>query len=795
MKNVVLVFFLINFYISQTITIYGLITDKKSGEAIIGANVFIENTEFGSYSDKNGFYSITIDNYNPQEVLVIQYVGYATIEKQMILLDNNENSINIARKRENFQLEASSLELEVEQITGEQESRQTVNPYSSIKVTQSQLSALPSLAEADIFRALQSLPGVLQASEFSTGLIIRGGNTDQNLILLDGITVYNPSHLGGVFSNFIVEAIKEANLTKGGFNAEYGGRLSAVLDVISREGNRNKFKFKSDISLLSAKATAEGPFYNVAWLISGRRTYFDKVFEAIGYDGVPPYYFYDIQGHAFTDLSYKDRLSISFYNGIDDFEYGPIAIQGDWGNKTHSIKYRRLFNEKLIGNFLLAKSKFFVNFGLGGSSGINEEDIINDQTFSGNFSYFLNNDITIKTGYQYKKLKFSYQSFFDDSTLFSLINAPNEWSLYSQAKFVLNDNWVIEPGIRLNYYETMYPNLRLGLKYIIQTDEFINLSIGNYDQFMFTFQDDFNPPLLDAWVAIDESVNAGKAEHVVLGYEKYFNDYRFQLEGYYKNIYNMLTFEDQRASTDGEVSSEQLSDILTASDGEAGGIELFIQKLKGDLTGWLAYTLSYSIKEMNGQTYFTNWDRRHVLNFVGNKKLKWLNLFNQIKLFKEWNFNWKFTYQSGQAHTPILGYYLEDMPDSQETLWRSIPGGRNSARYPDYHRLDLGLSKDFKISKNVKGKFFMQVINAYNRKNIFRYFYTTQNIIGVDDDGDWNWQTDDIDGNGEAGYYWDVESGEWIPEPNVDEPDENIPQRRELSIFPIIPTIGFSIEL
>ena len=779
MKNILLILFLVNFCYSQSVTIYGLITDQETGESLIGVNAFIENTEFGSYSDKNGFYSITLNNYSPQETLIIQYLGYTTIKLNINIGDTK-------KIKQDFSMNQSSIKLEEEKITGEQETRQTVNPYSSIKVTQAQLQALPTLAEADIFRTLQSLPGVLQASEFSTGLIIRGGNTDQNLILLDGITVYNPSHLGGIFSNFIVESIKEANLTKGGFNAEYGGRLSAVLDVISREGNRNKIKLKTDISLLSAKATAEGPFYKGAWIVSGRRTYFDKVFEALDYNGVPPYYFYDIQGHAFTDLTYKDRVSISFYNGIDDFEYGPIAINGDWGNKTSSIKYRRLFNEKLIGNFLLAKSKFFVNFGLGGSSGINEEDIINDQTFSGDFSYFLNNNITIKTGYQYKKLKFSYQSFFDDSTLFSLINKPTEWGLYSQAKVVLNDKWVVEPGIRLNYYDDMFPNLRLGLKYIIKTDEFINFSIGNYNQFMFTFQDDFNPPLLDAWVAIDESVNAGKAEHVVLGYEKYISNYKFQVEGYYKNIYNMLTFEDQRASTDGEVSSEQLSDILTSSNGEAGGIELFVQKLKGDITGWLNYTLSYSVKEMNGQTYYTNWDRRHVLNFIGNKKIK--------KTFlKNWEFNWKFTYQSGQAHTPILGYYLEDMPDSEETLWRSIPGGRNSARYPSYHRLDLGLTRDFKIGKNVKAKFFMQVINTYNRKNIFRYFYTTQNIEGVDDDGDWNWQTDDIDGNGEAGYYFD--GNQWVPEPNVDEADENIPQRRELSIFPIIPTIGISIEL
>ncbi len=777
-KYIFLIIVLFNISLSE-IVISGFITNKNTGEALIGANIFISDTNNGVATDKNGFYSIVIDENRSNNIeIVTQYLGYASTNQKIMLGANQSIVID-------FELSPASIEIQTTEIKGEKETRQTLTQYSSIKVTQAQLSALPSLAEADIFRTLQSLPGVLQSSEFSTGLIIRGGNTDQNLILLDGITVYNPSHLGGIFSNFIVEAIKEANLTKGGYNAEYGGRLSAVLDVISREGNRKDLKLKADISLLSAKATAEGPFYKGAWLVSGRRTYFDKVFEALDYTGVPPYYFYDIQGHAFTDLTYKDRISVSFYNGLDDFEYGPIAIQGDWGNETASIKYRRLFNEKLIGNFLFAKSKFFVNFGLGGSSGINEEDTINDQTLSGDLSYFLNNNITAKAGYQYKKLKFSYESFFDDSTLFSLVNSPNEWSIYSQIKIVLNKNWIIEPGVRLNHYDKLYPNLRLGLKHILKPDEFINFSIGNYDQFMFTFQDDFNPPLLDAWIAIDESVNAGKAEHVVLGYEKYISDYKFQIEGYYKNIYNMLTFEDQRATTDGEVSSEELADILTPSDGEAGGIELFAQKLKGDLTGWINYTLSYSTKEMNGVKYFTNWDRRHVLNFIGNKKLK-------NGLLKNWEFNWKFTYQSGQAHTPILGYYLEDMPDSPETIWRSIPGSRNSARYPAYHRLDLGLIREFKLSKKTKGKFFVQVINAYNRRNIFRYFYTTQNTEGVDDDGDWDILEDDINGDGEAGYYFD--GNQWVPEPNVDEPDENIPQKQELSIFPLIPTIGFSIE-
>ena len=405
MKYFIYPLILISTYFSQTLTIYGLITNNETGESLIGANVFIENTNFGAYTDKNGFYSITIDGTHKNKNIVVQYLGFNSIKKPIVI---KENDIKL---KLDFELDRSSIDLDEVNVTGEKETRQTINSYSTIKVTQTQLASLPALAEADIFRTLQSLPGVLQASEFSTGLIIRGGNTDQNLILLDGITVYNPSHLGGLFSNFIVEGVKEANLTKGGFNAEYGGRLSAVLDVISREGNRKKFNLKSDISLLSAQATAEGPFYKGAWLISGRRTYFDQILK--NYDAIPPYYFYDVQGHIFTDLTSKDRISVSFYEGLDDFAYGPIAINADWGNITRSIKYRRLFNEKLIGNFLIAKSKFFVNFGLGGSSGINEEDLIDDQTISGNLSYFLNNEITIKTGFQHKKLKFSYQTFFD----------------------------------------------------------------------------------------------------------------------------------------------------------------------------------------------------------------------------------------------------------------------------------------------------------------------------------------------------------------------------------------------
>ncbi|MDG2367300.1 MAG: TonB-dependent receptor, partial [Candidatus Marinimicrobia bacterium] len=328
-KNSLILLFLSSLIFGQNSgnQIYGFITDSTSGEALIGANVFIRETGQGMATDNNGYYVLS-DIQLDEATLIVSYVGYVQYEKNISFQDNSSQNLLIALKPdviELFQVDVSAEE--IERLNKIEPSRITLSPRV--------LKAQPSLAEPDIFRTIQSLPGVLTTSEFSTGLVIRGGNTDQNLILLDGITVYNPSHLGGLFSNFIVDAVKEAELIKGGYNAEYGGRLSAVLDIRSREGNRNKFEGSSSISVLSAQTTLEGPFLNGAWLLAGRRTYFDKVLPLVS-DFNLPYYFYDLQGHVFTDLNEKDRLSLSFYRGVDDLQYTDLDLNSDWGNETMS---------------------------------------------------------------------------------------------------------------------------------------------------------------------------------------------------------------------------------------------------------------------------------------------------------------------------------------------------------------------------------------------------------------------------------------------------------------------------
>jgi len=731
-------------------TLSGYVLNKETGEALIGANVLLKNTSYGASTDKDGYFVILSIPKN-WYIIDVSYLGYASYSSEINIGDEAEELLTI-------ELEPTLIELSGVDVTAQRVERKENIQLSRTSLDVRQLKSIPQMAEADLFRTLQSLPGVLTSSEFSTGLVIRGGNTDQNLILLDGITVYNPSHVGGLFSNFILDVVKEADLLKGGFNAQYGGRLSAVLNVRSREGNRKHFSGKSTLSLLSANTTLEGPIGKGAWLISGRRTYFDQVFK--GTDLYFPYYFYDIQGHIFQDLTSQDRLSVSWYTGRDDLAWDEFGLKGWWGNNTVSLNYRKVFNPTLVSTFLLAKSRFDIFFGLGGSSGINEADYIDDMTFRSDWTWFCTCDTEWQFGVEYKDLSFVYRSTYMDSTIFDTRQSPIESAGYVKMKHWFSPLFMIEPGLRLNYYSNhsthWYVEPRMGLKYLFTENRYLNLSVGIYNQFMETIQDDFNPNILDAWFAVDPSVDPASAVQYTIGLEEYFGtQYKVQIEAYYKTMENMLTFIDNRASVDEMVSDESLADLVTPGDGYAYGAELFLQKEYGKLNGWIAYSYSISRKQFEGNEYYTNWDRRHALNVIANYQWN-----------RKWNVNLKWTLQSGQPYTPILGYYTENLPGEPYPKYRTIPGGRNSARYPNYHRLDLGAVRKFNI-RGIKGEWSIQVVNAYWKENVFRYMYlfgSTEN--GIDDDND----------------------------ELIDEEDEGTPKRNDIFGLPLIPSVGVSIE-
>ena len=774
MRCFLIILFLITQLGAQSTIISGFISDSSSGEALIGANVILQETGKGMATDINGYYIIQ-DIVPGNYVLMVSYVGFSLRKEKLTISDRQSIKLNISLSEE-------VVELSQVEVTAEQIQRKANIQPSKINLSPRMMKAAPALAEPDLFRTIQALPGVLTTSEFSTGLVIRGGNTDQNLILLDGVTVYNPSHLGGIFSNFIVDGVKEAELIKGAYNAEYGGRLSAVLNIISREGNQKKFEGKANLSLLSAQATLEGPFYKGAWVLSGRRTYFDQIFK--NNPNIPPYYFYDIQSHVYSDITTKDRLSVSFYNGIDDLLFGTFGLAGRWGNNTLSAQYRRVFSEKLIGKFLYANSLFFTEFGLGGSNGLNSDNQIDDATVAANFSWFKSSESTVKFGAQLKNLGFLYTNTFGDSLQFKIETQPREFAIYAKIKYSPSEKFILEPGVRINLYnvysDSIFPDLRLSMKYILTDDRYINFSLGNYHQFIATFQDDYNPTILDQWIAVDNSVAPAKSSQIVLGYEEYINDlYKLQVEGYYKDIKNLFTFEESRATTDEAVSDSALSDIVTPSNGYAYGLELFVQKMSGRISGWLAYTFSVSRKSMNSifydknEEYYNSWDRTHSFSALGNYLIS-----------NKWDMNWKLSLQSGQAYTPIIGYYNQILPESPDEVYRTIPGTRNSARYSPYSRLDLGIVYHTKVFGS-KMDVYVQIINVFNRKNTFRKSYSVGSTYnGIDDDRDWDEEEHDANGNGEPD----------VGEVNVDETDEGRLQVNDISLFPIIPTIGFSWE-
>ena len=774
-KSALILLYQLNFSFSQNNgSVYGFVTDSSNGEALIGANVFITDLALGMATDVNGYYVLQEIPQGSYEVSV-SYVGYKILRQKIDISDGQSVKLDLVLTEEVVSF--SEVEVTAEKI----KRKNNIQP-STVNLSPRMLRSAPALAEPDLFRTIQALPGVLTTSEFSTGLVIRGGNTDQNLILLDGVTVYNPSHLGGIFSNFIVDGVKEAELIKGAYNAEYGGRLSAVLNIISREGNQKKFEGKANLSLLSAQATLEGPFYKGAWVFSGRRTYFDKIFQNV--PSIPPYYFYDVQSHVYSDLSPKDRISLSFYNGVDDLVFDTFGLSGRWGNRTLSSQYRRVFSEKLIGNFLLANSLFFTEFGLGGSNGLNSDNQIDDATLAANFSWFKSSSSTVKFGAQIKNLGFLYTNSFNDSLQFEINTKPKEFASYAKLKYSPSKKVILEPGLRLNFYsvysDSLFPDLRFGMKYLLTEDRYLNFSVGNYHQFIATFQDDYNPTILDQWIAVDRTIAPAKSSQIVLGYEEYVSDlYKFQVEGYYKDIKNLFTFEESRATTDEAFSDTALSELVTPSNGYAYGLELFAQKMSGRLSGWLAYTFSVSRKSMNSifydknEEYYNSWDRTHSFSALGNYQIS-----------QKWDMNWKLSLQSGQAYTPIIGYYNQILPESPDEVYRTIPGTRNSARYSPYSRLDLGFVYHTKFFGS-KMDIYVQIINVFNRKNIFRKSYNVGSIYnGVDDDRDWDEEKHDANGNGKPD----------VGEVNVDEEDEGRLQVNDISLFPIIPTIGFSWE-
>ena len=702
--------------LAQSGTINGFVRDAKDGEPLSYVNIYLENTDIGTTSNDRGYY--VINHIPPDEyTLIFSMIGYETVKKS---INVSADSVFVI----DANLERNVLEMDDIVKTAERERFEREVEISTNTVNVRGLTSLPSLAEADLFRTLQHLPGVSSQSDFSSQLYVRGGSPDQNLILLDGVTVYNPFHLGGIFSTFNVDAIKKVEFMTGGFPAEYGGRLSSVLNIINSEGNSKSYEGKGSLSLLSAKATLEGPIPNGSFLLSARRTYFDLVLKNTQYDF--PYYFYDFQGKINIDLSKSHRITLSGFYGDDKLDYDSESGVEDefsvnlgwlWGNRTTSLKWRWIIHPNLFAEMWGTQSHFTNTLDLALSStdqvNFDIENSITDKSLKWRFSYFGLENHEIKFGVDQSWLDFLYYISISDNALFDYHTKPMVSSAFLQDQWQATERWSIKAGLRsarysIGDYVTFSP--RLSAKYKLTSDLALKGAVGLYHQYLTTvYSEEQNFSFIDLWFPLKKQYDPLKATHYITGIEWWLPfDIKLKAEVYYKNMWNLLELNES-----GDFENEQ--DDFFIGDGTAWGFDLLLKRQSGRFTGWLGYSFGKTTRTINGVTFPPKYDQRHNFNGIVN-----------IDLGKKWSAGLVYTLSSGMPYTPVLGKYAHyEWNFHRNELEYEIAnreGKTNSARLPTYHRMDMSVRKQWSFG-NMNLAPYLQILNVYNHENVFFYFW------------------------------------------------------------------------
>ncbi len=764
-------FFVLISFVSflQNSTLSGSIKDSETGELLIGASVFVEKLKQGISSNLYGFYSLTIPNGN--YTVKVSFVGYREVVKKI--------EINESQKL-NIELVPTDVFIPIVTIEGENEDGNTRDTdMSKVELDVEQLKTLPAfMGEVDILKSIQLLPGVQSSGEGNTGFYVRGGGPDQNLIMLDEAVVYNAAHLFGFFSVFNADAIKNVNLVKGGMPANYGGRLSSVLDISMKDGNAKKFQADGGIGVIASRLTLQGPIQKnkSSFIVSGRRTYISELAQPFIKDDSPVkgsgYYFYDFNAKLNYEISDKDRLYLSGYFGKDVFTYvqaeSGFTVNIPWGNATAALRWNHLFSDKLFLNTTAIYSSYDFqfegrqeDFSFGLYSGIR------DWNLKADFSYYPNPKHTIKFGANY-----TYHTFIPNNvtatqgdTEFDLGGAvrlyANEGALYFLDDVELTSLLKMNIGFRLSSFQHIGPFTRYikdnndniietieytgkkALKTYVRPeprvtgrlilDENSSFKFGstlNY-QYMHLVSVGGNSLPTDLWIPSTDVIKPQQAIQFNMGYFRNFKNNMFEtsVEVYYKDLQNLIEFKDGADPSDGV--NDNIDNQVTFGDGYSYGAELFIKKNKGKLIGWIGYTWSKTFRQFdelnNGNKYPAKFDRRHDLSITGAYRLN-----------ERWVFGAVFVYATGNSITlPASKYFVEG-----ELLVEYAD--RNSYRMAPYHRADISATwygkkyKEFKnietgemeqVPKKFTSNWNFSVFNLYNRKNpYFIYFDNTGNL-------------------------------------------------------------------
>ena len=731
----------------ETYTLSGTLTDGENGETLIGATIYAPEPGRGTITNEYGFYSLPLPAGD--SVLVqFSYVGFQPQTFKLYLTEDTRLDValgtgvqlaEVVVKADSYEEQLKSTEMSVEAITTKE------------------AKLIPVLlGESDILKTLQLKPGIPSGSEGSTGLYVRGGASDQNLIVLDEAVVYNAAHLFGFFSTFNTDAVKDLKLYKGGFPAQYGGRLSSVIDVKLKEGNNQKFSGKGGIGLISSRLTLEGPIKKgkSSFMISGRRTYFDLITRAINKSNaddasafqIPDYYFYDLNAKVNVTLNDKDRLYLSGYFGRDVFGFDTdfFNFLFDWGNATGTVRWNHIFSPKLFSNTTFTFSDYKYNirnevtgFSFDVGSNIRDANLKNDNylalneqhvlRFGAGLTYHIFDVGRLKAGADDGSIAFSAGQKYD----------ATEAGLYLSDEWTANERWLVQGGLRLSgffndgsFHYGIEP--RINARFRASDRISIKASYARMTQYMHLVSTSGISLPTDIWYPSTSRVAPQRSDQVAAGFSWLLgNGYFLTNEYYYKKLYNQLDFVDGAEL----FVNDRLEEEFAVGKGYGYGAELSIEKKEGKLTGWIGYTLSLVRRGefqplyegnyfSNGTAYFSpRYDRRHDLSVV-----------------LMYEFNRRFTatatyvYGSGDlAWLPTGRFTLQDVPGGEFHPIVPVYQERNNYRLPSYQRLDLGLVIHF-FPKWGENDLTLNVINALDRRNTFFLYLEPQYAEGSEGD-------------------------------------------------------------
>lgn len=738
-------------------TINGYVKDSLSGESIIGATITVDGQSKGVTSNQYGFYSLTLEE--GEYSIAITHVSYLA-KVLPVSLDKNVQF--------NFELIPRSAAINEVVVFSKRRDANVKNAQmGKIDLSIDQIKNIPAfMGEVDILKAIQLLPGVRNAGEGNAGFYVRGGGPDQNLIMLDDAVVYNTGHLFGFFSIFNSDAIKNTSLIKGGMPAQYGGRLSSVLDVTMKDGNMNKFQAEGGIGLIASRLSLQGPIKKdkASFIVSARRTYVDAIAKPFvpkssGFHG-SGYYFYDLNAKINYRFSQKDRLYLSGYFGRDVFDFvngkRSFASKIPWGNSTATLRWNHVFNRKLFANATAVYNDYKFRFSasqndftLSLSSGIR------DGSFKMDFDYYPAPQHKVKFGglYTYHKFIPNVVSGQQDTTVFKPNNEgtkyANETALYIQDDWDISDKLKINYGIRWSGFtqigpytkferdadgnktdSTIYGSFdkvksygglepRATIRYALNDETSIKVAVNRNYQYIHLVSNSGNTLPTDLWVPSTYLVQPQLSWQYSAGLFKNFadNKYETSIEVYYKDMQNQVDYREGYTPSLNDPENE-----FVFGKGWSYGTELFINKTRGRLSGWIGYTLSWTWREFkalnDGKKFPVKYDRRHDMSVVANYELN-----------KKWKLGGVFVYGTGNATTMPERFYFVNGVLTQE--YSAV----NQYRLAAYHRLDFSATYTPipKRPKRVKSSWVFSIYNAYSRANPYFIYFDQEGSLANGD--------------------------------------------------------------